>query len=348
MLLGAGRVSEGEAWLRRGAGTRNPMLAAWDAAGRALVTMLRGGTDGVDADFARAAELAGRTGDPNIAGSVLAWHAQWAAMHGAADEWVEPVLSALDRCTRTGAGQAVSILATAALVVLGATGEWETAEAIWAAYATAARRRDTRPSCPDWRSPRQRTPPTAATTPRSVTRIELARSVAASLDRQHEVAAADTWLAAVALVEGDTARADRLALGAAGVLVHSELAGFQYDLAMVLAAVAAGNGRPDDAAIIAGLATAAAPGDAHRRRSRRCSDRCCTTGSRSTTADIDAGPDPLVDAIRYATRGRALHDHLNDSDGSRSPRPSAASSPSPAKASPTQRSAVGSTSAPAP
>ena len=118
------------------------MLAAWDAAGIALVTMLRGGDDGVDAGLARAAELAARTGDPNVAGSVLAWRAQWAASHGAADEWVEPVLSALDRCTRTGAGQAVSILATAALVVLGATGEWEAADDDLGGVRTAAHRRD--------------------------------------------------------------------------------------------------------------------------------------------------------------------------------------------------------------
>ena len=88
LLLAVGRLSEGEAWLRRGTGTSNPMLAAWDAAGIALVTLLRGGDDGVDAGLARAAELAGRTGDPNVAGSVLAWRAQWAAWHGAADEWV--------------------------------------------------------------------------------------------------------------------------------------------------------------------------------------------------------------------------------------------------------------------
>ena len=135
-----------------------------------------------------------------------------------------------------------------------------------------------------------------------MTRIELARSVAASFDHQHDVAAADTWLAAVALVEGDVSRADRLALGAAGVLVRSELGGLQYDLAIVLAALAASNGHPDEAATIAGLAAAGVPATRTAAIAAMLGP-LLPDGAQTSTAD--AGSAPLADAIRYATRGRA-------------------------------------------
>jgi DNA-binding CsgD family transcriptional regulator len=134
-------------------------------------------------------------------------------------------------------------------------------------------------------------------------RIELARSVAASMNRQHEVAEADTWLAALALVDGDTGRADRLALGAAGVLVHSEVAGYQHDLTTVLAAVAAASGRLDDAAIVASLAAAAPPPTRTAAITTMLQPLLPTDFV--DIAGLDAGPVPLVDAIRHATRGRA-------------------------------------------
>ena len=78
--------------------------------------------------------------------------------------------------------------------------------------------------------------------------------------------------------------------------------GFQYDLAIVLAAVAASNGRPDDAATIAGLAAAAVPA-MHTAAIATMLGPLLPDGAPGSI--VDAGSAPLVDAIRYATRGRA-------------------------------------------
>ena len=246
---------------------------------------------------------------------------------GAADEWVQPVLSTLDRCTRTGRraggvdpghggiGRAQQ-----------ATGEWDAADDIWSVYAPAIT------AAMPTELPRLAFAAAANAADHgrcteTVTRIELARSVAASFDHQHDVAAADTWLATVALVEGDVSRADRLALGAAGVLVRSEFGGLQYDLAIVLAALAASNGHPDEAATIAGLAAAGVPATRTAAITAMLGP-LLPDGAPMCTAD--AGSAPLTDAIRYAHAVEHTG-RRSASVGSRSRPPSAASSPSPAR-----------------
>ena len=123
----------------------------------------------------------------------------------------------LDRCTRTGAGQAVPILAAAALVVLGSTRQWENAEATWNAYAPLLQAA-TPTELPRLAFAAAANAADSGDDSALVTRVELARTIAASLNREIEVAIADTWLAAIALLAGDTVRADRLA----GRLVERE------------------------------------------------------------------------------------------------------------------------------
>ena len=142
MLIGVGRLSEAELWLRRGAGTSNPMLAAWDAAGNALVTMLRGGTDGVDADLARAAELAGA---PATRTSPAAcWRGAPSGPLGTA----LPMSGWSQCCPRSTAapapapGRPCRSWRRRPSSCSARPATWEAADAIWGAYAPAAHRRD--------------------------------------------------------------------------------------------------------------------------------------------------------------------------------------------------------------
>jgi len=299
LLITSSRLAEAQSWLERASVTAtrlgNPQLLAWDAAGRALLTMLCGRDDEVVRDFETAAIFAARTGDPNITGCVLAWHAMYSAWCGHAAPWLEPVLTELDRCSRVGAASAVPPLARTAIEVCNALEEYESSERVWSQFADPIR--ELAPSSfPTFAV-------VAATTARSLgdhvtanERLTTARIIAASNDNLIEVAVVDTIRACIALNDGDTRRAERLATGATGALQHCDVVAYQHDLVLVWAAINERAGRTDDASVIAQAAAAGAPA-AWR------SDVTTTLVGHFAGLSTD-NTMSLPDALGYAIRGR--------------------------------------------
>ena len=302
LLISSSRLAEAQSWLERASVTAerlgNPQLLAWDAAGRALLTMLRGRDDEVVHDFEMAGMFAARTGDPNITGCVLAWSAMYAAWCGDAAPWIEPVRAGLERCARVGAAWAVPSLARTAIEVCNSAEEYDESERVWARFTDPIR--ELAPSSfPAFAV-------VAATTAWSLgdeitanERLNAARIAAASRDNLIEVAFVDTISAWIALNDGDTRRAERLASGATGALQHCDVVAYQHDLALVWAAINERAGRTDDANVIAQAAAAGAPA------AWRSAVTTTMVGhfTRIPTANTMSLPDALGYAIRGRTRG---------------------------------------------
>jgi predicted ATPase/class 3 adenylate cyclase/DNA-binding CsgD family transcriptional regulator len=113
----------------------NAQLLAWDELARGQLAVRRGDLTGSRVRFAAAARQGARTGDPNIAATVLGFRAQMETLAGDAESWVTPVTESFDHCVRVGAGQGVVGLYFAQLSVLVASGRAEAAAALVQAYS---------------------------------------------------------------------------------------------------------------------------------------------------------------------------------------------------------------------
>ena len=134
--LAVGHVADGTAWLdRTGDGARrldNAQLLGWDLAGRGLAALLRGDLTSGEELLDAGLRQAGRTGDPNIVGSLGAWRSMCRAYRGDQAASAE-VDAALVAARRSGAGQAERELEVALCVIRTIVGDLDGAEAAFAA-----------------------------------------------------------------------------------------------------------------------------------------------------------------------------------------------------------------------
>ena len=109
----------------------HPQLLAWDHAGVSLVDAASGHFRRAAAGLVEALVHADRTGDPNITGSVIAFHCHVSVFLGDAATWIAPVDDLLQRCLRLGAGQGAAELVIARMELAVALDDPDTANDLW-------------------------------------------------------------------------------------------------------------------------------------------------------------------------------------------------------------------------